>query len=186
MARVQWDGGTAYEMTLDAPCAATPEAVYAVLADLSTHLDWGGRRQRRGFRLTSLDADGPVRVGAAFTSRGTMPMTTARWEDHNVVVAAQPGAVFEFHTDAVARWPLGRQTHARWEHRYEIAPAGRGSRVTYRLRRAAVTDPPLRMRAPVMRTMTHRVMIPFLCQRGFANLLRTAERRATVPADPVS
>jgi hypothetical protein len=57
-------------------------------------------------------------------------------------------------------------------------PDGRGSHVTYRLRVAAVENPPLRMRAPIMRTMTHRVMIPFLCQRGFANLLRTAERRS--------
>jgi hypothetical protein len=114
-----------------------------------------------------------------------MPMTTAQWEDRSVVVAAQPAAVFEFHTDSLAHWSRGRQTRARWEHRYEIAPAGPGSHVTYRLRLAAVTDAPLRMRAPLMRTMTHRVMIPFLCQRGFANLLRTAERRRTVPADSV-
>jgi hypothetical protein len=41
MTRVHWDGGTAYEMVLDAGCDASPDAVYAVLADLSTHLDWG-------------------------------------------------------------------------------------------------------------------------------------------------
>jgi hypothetical protein len=43
------------------------------------------------------------------------------------------------------------------------------------MRGAGLSGAPLRMRAPVMRTVTHRVMIPFLCRRGFDNLLRTAE-----------
>ncbi|MGZ4603736.1 MAG: hypothetical protein ACXV0U_09085, partial [Kineosporiaceae bacterium] len=64
MTRVVWNRDTAYEMTWDAHCDAPPAAVYDVLADLSTHLDWGGRRQRRNFRLTALHAEGPARVGA--------------------------------------------------------------------------------------------------------------------------
>ena len=70
----------------------------------------------------------------------------------------------------------GSGPKARYEHRYEIAPDGTGSRVVYRLRQTAITDPPLRMRAPLMRTMTHRVMIPRFCRRGLNNLLRSAER----------
>lgn len=86
-------------------------------------------------------------------------------------------AVVEFHTDGVAVWPSGRRTEARWEHRYDIEPAADGARVIYRLRRASMSNP-LRMRVPLMATMTHRVMIPFLCRRGFSNLLRAAEQSA--------
>jgi len=167
-----------YDTVLEAHCDASPAAVYDVLTDLSTHLDWGGRQQRRSFRLTSMEGSGPLRLGTEFDSRGSMPMTRARWEDHNVVVRADP-ALVEFHTASIAVWPTGRRTVARWEHRYEIAPDGAGSRVVYRLRQAAMTDPPLRLRVPVMRTLTRRVMMPFFCQRGFTNLLQAAQRRAT-------
>jgi len=184
MARVISNSDTIYEMVLEAHCDASPGAVYAVLADLSTHLDWGGRRQRRSFRLTSLQGGGQMRVGTEFTSVGSIPMTRARWDDHSVVVQADPAAVMEFHTDSVAVWPpTGRKTEARWEHRYQIDPDGAGSRVTYRLRLASITNAPLRMTVPVMRTMTSRVMTPYLCQRGFANLLRAAERPATAPSE---
>ena len=37
---------------------ARPEAVYDQLADLRSHLDWGGVRQTRDFHLVSLDAEG--------------------------------------------------------------------------------------------------------------------------------
>ncbi len=180
MTLVVWDGDAVYEMVLNGHCQAPPVAVFAVLNDLSTHLDWGGRQQRRGFRLTALRPDGPMRVGTEFTSQGSMPMTRTRWEDHSVVVRAEPDTMVEFHTDGVARWPGGRRTEARWEHRYLIEPDGTGARVSYRLRRVSITDPPLRMRAPVVRTTTHRIMMPFLCRRGFANLLRAAEQRTPV------
>jgi hypothetical protein len=166
-----------YEMVLDGRCQGSPETVYAVLADLSTHLDWGGRRQRRSFRLASLDNPaGPLDVGTEFTSVGTMPMTRARANDRSVVVRAEPSAVLEFHTTSTAAWPGGLRTEARWEHEYTIEPDGTGSRVTYRLRGTGMSGAPLRMRAPVMRTVTHKVMIPFLCRRGFVNLLRSADR----------
>jgi hypothetical protein len=180
MTRVTWDGGTAYEMILNARCDASPTVVYDVLADPSTHLDWGGRRQHRGFRLTALEAAGPMQAGSKFTSVGTIPMSMSRWEDSSVVVHAEPPRVLEFHTDGLVARPTGRQTRARWEHRYEIEADPAGSRVAYRLRRAAITNAPLRMRLPVMRTLSHRFMIPLLCRRGFLNLLEAAEHRAGV------
>jgi hypothetical protein len=164
-----------YEMTLDGYCTALPEAVYGVLADLSTHLDWGGRGQRRTFRLTALEPAGPVREGTRFTSAGTIPMSRAHWSDESVVVRAEAPRLLEFHTDGVAVGPRGQGTRVRWEHRYAIEPEGTGCRVTYRLRRTSITRAPLRMRVPVMRTVTHRVMIPFLCRRGFTNLLALAQ-----------
>lgn len=165
-----------YQMVLGKHCEANPETVYAVLADLSTHLDWGGRQQRRSFRLATLTPTGTLDVGTEFSSVGTMPMTRVRANDRSVVVRAEPGAVLEFHTTSTVAWPGGRRTEARWEHEYRIEPDGTGSHVTYRLRGAGMTGAPLRMRAPVMRTVTHRVMIPFLCRRGFVNLLRSAAR----------
>jgi hypothetical protein len=168
----------AYEMVLDGRCDAPPASVFAVLTDLQSHLDWGGRRQRRGFRLTSLRG-GSASVGTEFTSAGTIPMSRAHWADRSVVVRAEPASVFEFHTESVAEGRGGRQSHFRWEHRYDIAADGGGSRVAYRMRRTSMTNPPLRMRVPLMRDVTHRVMIPLLCRRGFDNLLAAADRHAS-------
>jgi hypothetical protein len=171
-----------YEMVLDGHCDARPETVYAVLADLSTHLEWAGRRQRPSFRLTSLTPTGSLTVDSQFTSTGTMPMTRTRANDRSVVVRAEPGTLLEFHTTSTATWRRGLRTEARWQHEYRIEPEGTGSRVTYRLRSAGMTGAPLRMRAPVMKTMTYRVMVPFLCRRGFTNLLRAAASRTGVTA----
>lgn len=177
MTDVRWDGGAAYEMVLDAECDASPAAVYDVLADLSTHVDWAGKRQYPGFRLLSLRGTGPMQVGTEFTSVGSIPMALSRWENTNVVVEARRPEIVEFHTEAVVVWRTGKRTEARYEHRYEIAPDGMGSHVVYRLRQTAITNAPLRMRLPLMRTMTHRLMLPLLCRRGFANLLRSADLR---------
>lgn len=180
MTEVRWDGGATYEMTLDARCAAAPSAVYDELADLSTHADWAGRRQYRGFRLLSLRGTGPLETGTEFTSVGSIPMARSRWENQNEVVEARSPEILEFHTDGLIVWRSGKRTEARYEHRYEIGSVGTGSRVTYRLRQTAIANPPLRMRLPLMRTLTHRVMIPRLCQRGFENLLRSAELRGSM------
>ena len=180
MTEVRWDGRASYEMVLDASCHASPAAVYDVLANLSTHLDWAGKRQHRGFRLLSLQGSGPLEVGTEFTSVGSIPMAWTRWENHNEVVEARRPEVLEFHTEAVAVWRSGERTEAVYEHRYEIVPDGTGSRVVYRLRQTAIENPPRRMRLPMMRTMTHRVMIPWFCRRGFTNLLRSAEHRGSM------
>ena len=176
MTELRWDGGASYEMILDARCDASPAAVYDVLADLSTHLEWAGKRQYPGFRLLSLRGNGPLEVGTGFTSVGSIPMALSRSENDNEVVEARRPEILEFHTDALVRWRSGKRSEARYEHRYEIRPEGTGSRVVYRLRQTAVVNPPLRMRLPVMRSVSYRVMFPRLCRRGFSNLLLSAER----------
>ncbi len=177
MTEVRWDGGANYEMVLDASSKASPATVYDVLADLSTHLDWAGKRQHRGFRLLSVNGTGPLETGTEFTSVGSIPMALTRWENQNEVVEARRPEVLELRTEAVAVWRSGERTEAVYEHRYEIVPDGKGSHITYRLRQTAIESPPRRMRLPLMRTMTHRVMIPWFCKRGFRNLLRSAEGR---------
>lgn len=185
MAKVQWDGGAEYTMVLEGHSDAPPAAVYDELADLSTHLTWGGTKQYPGFRLLSLDASGPAKVGTRFASVGSIPMTRVRWENDNEVTQARPGEVLELRTHAVARWRSGRRTDARYEHRYDIESDGAGSHVTYRLRQTAIADPPLRMRMPLGATLANRVMIPRFCRRGFRAMLRlAAERDAARAVDP--
>jgi hypothetical protein len=70
-------------------CKARPEAVYDVLVDLRTHLEWGGARQSGDFRLQSLEASAdPATVGTNFSSTGTIPMSARRWEDRSTVTIA--------------------------------------------------------------------------------------------------
>jgi hypothetical protein len=71
LTRVLWDGDNNYEMVLEAHCDAPPAAVYGLLANLEAHLDWAGRKQRHGFRLMALQADGPMRAGPS--SRASDP-----------------------------------------------------------------------------------------------------------------
>ena len=138
---VRWDGGASYEMVLDASSDASPAAVYDVLADLSTHLDWAGKRQHRGFRLLSVNGTGPLELGTEFDERRFDPHGPGRWENHNEVVEARRPEVLEFHTEAVAVWRSGERTEAMYEHRYEIVPDGTGSHVTYRIRQTAIDEP---------------------------------------------
>jgi hypothetical protein len=62
------------EVRFSDSCKAPAEAVYDLLADLRTHLQWGGRDQTRVFRLLSLDAvPEPATPGTVFTSTGAIP-----------------------------------------------------------------------------------------------------------------
>jgi uncharacterized protein YndB with AHSA1/START domain len=182
MAQVRWDGGTEYELVLEGHSSAAPAEVYDLLSDPSTYLDWSGAKQAPGFRLIAVNAEGRLEVGSRFTSVGTVPMTRARSEDSSEVIQARRPEILEFVTDMVIVWRAGKRTEARFEHRYTIEPDGEGSRVVYRLRGTAVTDPPPRATLPLMRTMTHRFMMPMLYGRGFANALKLAGSKKDQPA----
>jgi hypothetical protein len=166
------------------PCKSRPEAVYAVLADLRTHLEWGGARQSADFRLLSLEASrGQATVGTAFSSTGTIPMSSRRWEDHSTVTVADRARAFEFTTEAKAG---ERQAMtARYRHRYEITPEAGGSRVTYTLTQLAIANPMLRMALPGLRQLTWRMAIPMLASRGLRNLVTFAEERAAPAEGPL-
>lgn len=158
-------------------CKARPEDVYDVLADLETHLDWGGARQSRDYRLVSLEASrGPATVGTTFTSTGTIPMSARRWEDRSTVSVADRPRTFEFTTEGKAgeRHPMT----VRFSHRYEMSPEAGGSRVTYSLRQLEINNPMLRLGLPGIRQMTWRFAIPWFAGRGLRNLLAMAEQHA--------
>ena len=87
-------------MRLSRTCAAPPEVVYDMLADLHSHLGWGGARQGRDYRLLSLEApDGPATVGTVFATTGAIPMSRKRWEDISTVTLATRPSRFGFVTE---------------------------------------------------------------------------------------
>jgi hypothetical protein len=164
--------------------SASPEAVYDLLADLGSHLEWAGTRQTRDFRLVSLEAPpGPASVGTTFTSTGVIPMSQRRWSDASTVTAADRPSKFEITTQATAG-ERNRMT-AVYTHTYGISPAAGGSRVTYRMTQLSITNPILRL-GPAMGRMTW-LMMPMFAGRGLRNLLALAEHsqsRIVVASSP--
>ncbi|HEY2597680.1 MAG TPA: SRPBCC family protein [Candidatus Dormibacteraeota bacterium] len=165
-------------------CAAPPEVVYDMLADLRSHLRWCGANQRADFRLLSLEApDGPARVGTIFATTGTIPMSGKRWKDSSTVSAAVRPSTFEFVTEGkVGSGPKAMM--ARYTHRYELALVEGGSSVTYTMTQQQITNPFLRLALPVIRQMMWRVGIPMYAGRGFRNLIEDAEATARAHPEP--
>jgi hypothetical protein len=152
--------------------------VYDLVADLRTHLSWGGEQQSSVFRLLSLDAPaGPATVDTSFTSIGAIPMSSGKFSDRSTVTVAERPLTFEFVTRATVHRSR-RSMEATYRHRYEIAAAPGGSDVSYVLTQLDISNPSLRLWLPMVRVMTWRVGIPFMAGRGFRNLLALAEQGA--------
>ena len=113
-------------------CRAPAEAVYDLLADLQSHLDWAGRRQLETTRLLTLEAPpGPAAVGTEFFTTGS-DGKVARWSDRSVVTEAMRPAVFEFVTEGRRDGkPGSRPWLSTAVHRYVIAQESGGCRVAY-------------------------------------------------------
>src|SRR5438093_11474473 len=113
--------GGLYRVRVSEQAAASPEAVYDLLADLSTHIEWGGSWQpSRTQRLQSMEApEGPATVGVEFWSIGTTG--AGSWHDRSTVTEATRPSLFEFATEGILR---DRQEQDRMLlnaiHRYEI------------------------------------------------------------------
>ena len=107
------------------PCAASPEAVYSVLADLQAHPAWAGEQApNKNFRLLTLSATAaPAMVGDRFSSTGANNFSMT-FHDTSEVVEAEPGARFGFDT----RSRLERKHRPAWlgtfKHRYSLSAAG--------------------------------------------------------------
>lgn len=165
-------------MQLTRRSSAPPEVLYDFLADLDTHLTWGGTQQSRDFRLLSLEAPaGPAIAGTSFTSTGTIPMSVRHFEDQSKVTAAERPHSFEFVTNATVRRGK-RLMEATYRHRYEIAATPEGSTVTYTMTQLSLSNGLLRLSLPLVKSMSWRVGIPFMARRGFRNLLTIAEQPA--------
>jgi hypothetical protein len=160
-------------------CMAPAEGVYDLLADLSSHLAWGGRRRSKRSRLLSLDAPpGSAQVGTEFTSSGED--SVVRMIDGSVVTEATRPFTFEFVTESA--WELkrgGRRADCTIVHRYDVAPTTHGCRVTYAIRitrMSALPGPLATFRIPGLRWIAMRLSVGSL-KGGFRNLLQMAEER---------
>jgi hypothetical protein len=152
------------------------EAVYTLLADLRTHLQWAGERQKPSTRLLSIDAqDGPAGVGAEFHTTGADPMGT--FDDRSVVTEATLGRAFEFVTEA--RLVTKRGTAVDWTnvHRYEMEPTAGGCRIVYTIRIARISELAgmlVIFKVPGLRSLALKASAG-VARRGVRNLARLAE-----------
>jgi hypothetical protein len=158
-------------------CLAPADGVYDLLADLSSHLAWGGGRRSKRSRLLWLDAPpGPAQVGTEFTTSGEDSM--ARMIDGSVVTEATRPFTFEFVTESA--WELkrgGRRADCTIVHRYDVAPTTYGCRVTYTIRitrMSALPGPLAILRIPGLRRIAKHRYVGSL-RGGFRNLLQMAE-----------
>jgi hypothetical protein len=167
---------------------APAEAVYELLADIRSHLEWGGRMQsKKTYRLLSIDApDGPAAVGTEFRSTGADAMGT--FSDTSVVTEASRPTVFEFVTEARLSTKKRRVIDWTSVHRYEIAPREQGCGVSYTIRTVRISELPgalAMFNIPVLRSVLLKVARSNV-RRGARNLARLAEQRATAGSGDMS
>jgi uncharacterized protein YndB with AHSA1/START domain len=157
---------------------APAEAVYDLLADLQSHLDWAGRRQLETTRLLTMEAPpGPAGVGTEFFTTGS-DGKVARWSDRSVVTEATRPEVFEFVTEGRREGkPGSRPWLITAVHRYTIAPEAGGSRVTYTEDLTRLEGAPWVLSAPGISRIVFRISAKYM-RRGFEALLSLAEERA--------
>lgn len=160
-------------------CSAPAEVVYDLLADLPSHLEWGGERQSAKTRLVSIDApDGPATVGTEFRTVGADHI--GEFRDGSVVTEATPPSLFEFVTEA--RLTTKKGTVADWTnvHRYRIASDADGCTITYTVRVArisALPGPLALFNVPGLSRLALKGAAAGE-RRGIRNLARLAEERA--------
>lgn len=161
---------------LEEPSGAPVEAVYDLLADVSSHLEWGGRQQKEKYRLLSVEApEGPAAVGTEFRTTGADAM--GEFADSSVVTEATRPRLFEFVTEARLTTKKGRVAEWTNVHRYELTPKEGGCVIAYSLRTLRISELPGPMAAfniPGLRALLLRVGGSNL-RRGLRNLARMAE-----------
>ena len=155
---------------------ATPDVVWDVVADLPSHLVWSGERASDDtFKLLELESpDRTARVGTEFRSTGANFNGT--FHDHSVVTAAARPTSFVIETDATLDRRRGRTWEAHFEHRYDIAPDGDGSRITYTETIDRVNYVPYwlsTLARPIFRPLVNSAD-----RKQLENLARLAEERA--------
>ena len=168
---------------VEATSRVTTEAVYAVLADLASHMVWAGERQGKRTRLLTIDApDGPAVVGTEFHSTGSDPMGT--FSDRSVVTEATPGKAFEFVTEARLTTKKGIATDWTNVERYELEPTMGGCRIVSTSRVTRISELPGMLGAfnvPGLRALGLAVPAK-VSRRSVRNLAGVAEERSEISA----
>lgn len=165
-----------FEGTSKAPA----EAVYDLLADLPSHLEWAGAKQLETTRLLTMDAPAaPATVGTEFVTTGS-DGKVARFADRSVVTEAIRPSVFEFVTDSHREGkPGSRPWHVTLVHRYQIDPEPAGCRVTYAEEITRMSGAPRAFALPGIRRLIYRISARYM-RRGFDALIAMAEEQTTV------
>jgi hypothetical protein len=163
-----------FEGTTQAP----PEALYDLLIDLQSHLEWAGQRQLETTRLLTMGAPpGTAAVGTEFFTTGS-DGKVARWSDRSVVTEATRPEVFEFVTEGRRQGkPGSRPWLLTAVHRYELAPEGSGCRVTYTEDLTRLDGAPKILFTGLVSRIVFRVSAKYM-RRGFDGLLALAEERS--------
>ena len=148
------------DLVVSADASVPPARIYAVLADLSAHTIWAGSMHgKKNFGLRTLEASAdPAVVGTEFRSTGDDPMGS--FTDRSVVTEATSPSVFEFVTEGHLK-PKKKGKPAcdtRITYRFEIAPAGTGSTVTYRIHISKWTNAPAVLRSVALRPIVRMAM----------------------------
>jgi hypothetical protein len=163
---------------VEATSRASTEAVYAVLADISSHIVWAGERQGKRTRLLTIDAPaGPAVVGTEFRSTGADPM--GMFSDRSVVTEATPDKTFEFVTEARLTTKRGIATDWTNVERYELEPAVGGCRIVSTSRVTRISELPGLLgvfNVPGLRAVG-LAMSAKVSRRSVRNLARVAEER---------
>ena len=164
---------------VEATSRATTKAVYAVLADLSSHIVWAGELQGKRTRLLTMEApSGPAVVGTEFHSTGADPMGT--FSDRSVVTEATPGKAFEFVTEARLTTRKGIATDWTNVERYELEPTLGGCRIVSTSRVTRISKLPGMLGAFNILGLRAlgRALSAKVSRRSIRNLARVAEERA--------
>lgn len=153
---------------------ADPGRVYALLADLPTHLIWNGEQAvDRNFRLLSLEAPaGEAAPGTQFSSTGSN-ILSMRFVDRSVVVEALPGTAFVFDTTSELHRKHRPTWHARFVHRYHLDRSGGGTTVAYTCEVWPKNYVPWWLKPPLRPMM--RVSVARAIRRNMRNLAAMAE-----------
>ena len=157
---------------------ASPERVYAALADLNRHSVWGSTNaQKKNYGLTSISAPaGTAEVGTEFSSTGIDPMGT--FADHSVVTEATRPMLFEYVTEGHLKPKKSGKpgSDTTITHRYEIKESGEGCTVTYRSHISRWTNAPRIMTARLMRPVVKAAMTS-TTKRSLRSLIASADQR---------
>jgi hypothetical protein len=155
--------------------AASPPAVFDVIADLDAHLEWsGGRAADDTFKLLTLNAsDRSAKVGTTFESTGANFNGT--FHDRSVVTEAARPTRFTIETDARLDRRRGKTWEVHFQHRYDIEPEGDGARITYTETIERVNYVPYWLK-PVIRS-AFKPLVNSADRKQLGNLARLAEER---------
>jgi hypothetical protein len=166
---------------LEEASTASAAAVYDLLADVRSHLEWGGAMQKKNYRLLTIDApEGPASVGIEFSSTGADAM--GEFADSSVVTEATRPNLFEFVTEARLATKKGKIVEWTTVHRYELEPRVDGCRIAYTLRTVRISELPgalAMFKVPGLRSLLLRIG-GSNARRGLRNLARLAGDRAPV------